>query len=90
VATFTSLRLFLDSRSPLFIAAGGVAFALIAAQLVAALGAQTFNPRQGTVGMWCAMMLMFRVWVERGRLRPVGRRGAAKDGMPATPIGATP
>jgi O-antigen ligase len=74
VAAWTALRLFMDSRSPLFIAAGGAAFALIAAQLVGALGSQTFYPRQGTVGMWCAMMLMFRVAVERRKLSGSARR----------------
>jgi len=76
VAVLTALRLFLDSRSPLFIAAGGAAFALVVAQLVGAVASQTFYPREGTVGMWCAMMLMFRVWVERGRLRPIADRSA--------------
>jgi O-antigen ligase len=64
---FKALRLFLDSRSSVFVAAGGTALALVLAQLVGGMGAQTFYPREGSVGMWCALMLMLRVWVERSR-----------------------
>ena len=60
-----SLSLFKDSRSGTFIAAGGVTAALTVALLVAGLGSQTFYPREGSVGMWCAIGLMFRVSVER-------------------------
>lgn len=60
-------RLLLDSRSPVFVAAGGAALALVLALLIAAIGSQTFYPREGAVGMWCIIGLMLRVWVERGR-----------------------
>ena len=63
-----SMSLFCDSRSPVFTAIGGVTFALICALLVASIGSQTFYPREGSVGMWCAIGLMFRVYVERSRV----------------------
>ena len=68
VVLYRSLSLFRDSRSPVFIAAGGVATALTLAMLVAAMGSQTFYPREGAVGMWAAIGLMLRVYVERGRV----------------------
>lgn len=62
-----AITLFRDSRSPVFVAIGGVTSALVLALLVASVGSQTFYPREGTVGMWCAIGLMFRVYVERAR-----------------------
>jgi O-antigen ligase len=62
------ISLFGDSRDPVFITAGGVAAALVLALMVAAIGSQTFYPREGAVGMWCAICLMLRVRSERVRL----------------------
>lgn len=56
-------------RSPLSAAIGGVACSLILALLVASVGSQTFYPREGSVGMWCAIGLMLRASVERHRSR---------------------
>lgn len=39
------------------------------ALLVAAMGSQTFYPREGALGMWCAIALMFRIYQERERTR---------------------
>ena len=64
-----ALRLYADSRSPIFVAAGGIAAAFILALLVAGMGSQTFYPREGSVGMWCSIGLMLRVWVQRARVR---------------------
>ena len=64
---YYSLSLFRDSRSPVFMAAGGISAALVIALLSAAMGSQTFYPREGAVGMWSAMALMLRIWVERRR-----------------------
>lgn len=61
------ISLFRDSRSPIFIVSGGVASALVLALLFASFGSQTFYPREGSVGMWCAIGLMLRVYVERER-----------------------
>jgi O-antigen ligase len=63
-----SLSLLKDSQSPVYIAAGGVTLALIVALLVASMGSQSFYPREGAVGMWCAIGLMLRVYVERSRI----------------------
>jgi O-antigen ligase len=61
------ISLFRDSRSPVFVSAGGVACALVLALLVASMGSQTFYPREGAVSMWCAIGLLLRVYVERSR-----------------------
>jgi O-antigen ligase len=63
-----SISLFYDSRSTIFIAVGGICLSLTAAVLIGALGSQTFYPREGAVGMWCGIGLMFRVYVERARI----------------------
>ena len=66
VVLWYSFRLFLDSRSPTFVAIGGSALALILALLIASMGSQTFYPREGWVGMWCLIFLMLRVRRQRG------------------------
>ena len=48
-------------------AAGGVCLALVLALLIAAIGSQTFYPREGSVGMWAAIGLMLRMSVQRER-----------------------
>jgi O-antigen ligase len=68
VALYQSMKLFRDSRSPIFVAAGGTSMALILGWLGGSIGAQTFYPREGSVGLWCAIMLTFRVYNERGRV----------------------
>lgn len=60
--------LFRDSRSPVYVAIGGVVVSLVLALLAASSASQTFYPREGSVGMWCAIGLMLRVWVERSRI----------------------
>jgi O-antigen ligase len=62
-----STSLFRDSRSPVFVAGGGAALALVLALLIGAIGSQTFYPREGAVGMWAAIGLMLRVATERRR-----------------------
>jgi len=68
-----SLILFTDSRQATFVAVGGVAFALVFAQLVGSFTGRYWYPNEETVGMWAAVGLMLRVWVERSRRR----RGSA-------------
>jgi len=63
------ISLLRDKQSPIFMAAGGVSLALVVALLVASIGSQSFYPREGSVGMWCAIGLMLRVYVERARIR---------------------
>lgn len=80
VVMWHAMRLFLDQHSALCAAVGGMTCALVLALLVAAMGSQTFYPREGSVGMWAAIMLMFRVAVERRRqsaVHPIVRRQAA-------------
>ena len=64
---YRAFSLFRDSRSPVFVSIGGITCALVLALLVAAMGSQSFYPREGSVGMWAAIGLMFRVAAERRR-----------------------
>jgi len=74
VVLVCSVSLLLDGRSRVFVAIGGATTALLVALLVASIGSQTFYPREGAVGMWCAMGLMLRVWIERKRAVALARR----------------
>lgn len=64
---FCAFRVLMDRTDPLYAAVGGVCFSLVSALLIAAMGSQTFYPREGSVGMWCAIGLMLRIYVERQR-----------------------
>ena len=64
---FHALRLFLEKRSTMAMAAGGIAAALILALMVAGMASQSFYPIEGTVEMWAAIGLMLAVSVERKR-----------------------
>ncbi len=79
IVLWHSISLFRDSRSPIFVAIGGVTSALVLALLVASMGSQSFYPREGAVGMWCAMGLMLRVYVERKRVSSLNRTASAQD-----------
>ena len=67
-----SIRVLMDRSDPLYAAAGGVCLALVLALLIGAMGSQTFYPREGSVGMWAAVGILFRVYVERQRARALG------------------
>jgi hypothetical protein len=60
-------RLLLDARSRVFVAAGGLAGALVLAFLFAGIGSDSFYPRESSLGMWCAIGLALRVDLERRR-----------------------
>ncbi|MBI5863426.1 MAG: O-antigen ligase family protein [Planctomycetes bacterium] len=60
-----TVSLLLDRESRYYAAIGGVGFALVSALLIAAMGSQTFYPREGAVGMWCAIGLMLRMSLMR-------------------------
>ncbi len=77
-----SVRMFLHKQSTTCIAAGGVATALMLSLLVSAFGSQSFYPREGWVGMWCAMFLMLRVRVEHARLAAAGAPAPAPEAVP--------
>jgi O-antigen ligase len=66
---FYSASLFRGTSSPWAAAAGGLALAMVVAQLVSGIGAQHFYPRESTVGMWAAMFLALRVHTDRLRAR---------------------
>mgnify|MGYP000047146471 CR=1 FL=1 len=44
---------------------GGICLSLLLAFLIAGIGSQTFYPREGAVGMWCAVGLALRVYRQR-------------------------
>ncbi len=79
IVLWHSISLFRDSRSPVFVAIGGVTCALVLALLVASMGSQSFYPREGSVGMWCAIGLMLRVYVERKRVLTLNKGAVGKD-----------
>jgi O-antigen ligase len=64
-----SFRVLRDRTDPIYAAVGGVCFSLVSALLIAAMGSQSFYPREGSVGMWCAIGVMLRIYVERARSR---------------------
>jgi hypothetical protein len=47
--------------------------ALVLALLIAGMGSQTFYPREGALGIWAAIGITLRVWVERARALETGR-----------------
>jgi O-antigen ligase len=62
-----AFRVLMDRTDPIYAAVGGACFSLLSALLIAAMGSQSFYPREGSVGMWCAIGLLLRVYVERQR-----------------------
>jgi hypothetical protein len=66
---------------------GILALALVLALLVAAMGSQTFYPREGSVGMWAAIGVMLRVSVEKRKALEGGL--SFEDGQVATQETAT-
>ena len=80
-----SVSLFRDPRSPVFLAVGGMTLVLVSAFLVAGAGSQTFYPREGALGMWCAIGLMLRVYVERSKTAAVATRNQGGVLRPSTP-----
>ena len=53
--------IFMDDTDVVYVAIGGMCLSLVLAFLIASMGSQTFYPREGAVGMWCAIGLMLRV-----------------------------
>jgi O-antigen ligase len=64
-----SLSLFFDDSNPLYVMMGGMTLTFLLALLIAGMGSQSFYPREGAVGMWCALGLMLRIKVERDKVR---------------------
>jgi len=63
-----STRLF-RSDNRLCSAVGGVALASMLAELLGGIAGQRFYPREHTMGMWIAMFLMLRVYVEERQIQ---------------------
>jgi O-antigen ligase len=63
-----SYRLFLDHENPMCEIVGGVSLALLLALLIAGVGAQTFYPREGVVGMWAALAIALRISIHREQM----------------------
>jgi O-antigen ligase len=57
--------LFRDAKYKIYIVTGGISLALVSAFLIAGFGSQSFYPREGAIGMWVAIGLMLRVYIER-------------------------
>ena len=68
IVVIYSARLF-RSNNRLYSAVGGVALALTLAWLFGGIGAQRFYPRESIVGMWAAVFLTLRVYVEKKRVQ---------------------
>jgi O-antigen ligase len=68
-----SFSLFRDKTDRLCEAVGGMGCALVLALLIAGMGSQTFYPREGALGIWAAIGITLRVWVERARTLETGR-----------------
>jgi hypothetical protein len=68
-----------------FTAIGGLTASLVIAQLVGSITGQSFYPREGTFGMWCAIGLMLRVWIARARTNlSIAMHDRAIDHTPPT------
>jgi O-antigen ligase len=78
--------LLFDSRDPVFGAAGGAAVALVGALMIAAVGSQTFYPREGSVGMWCAIALGLRISLERSKAQARRIAPAVRSHLAARPV----
>lgn len=57
--------LFRDNSEKIYVVTGGLCLALTLGFIIAGIGSQTFYPREGAVGMWVGICLMFRVHIER-------------------------
>jgi len=82
------------SNNRLCAAVGGVTLSLMLAQLFGGIGAQHFYPRESTLGMWAAIFMSLRVYVERARAREVtavteGTWNSQTLAQPATRYGTT-
>jgi O-antigen ligase len=78
-------QLLSDRTDAIYGAAGGVACSLVLALLIAGIGSQTFYPREGAMGMWCAIGVMLRVSVERSRSMITGKQLFDYPGVPSDP-----
>jgi len=62
-----SIRLFRDRYDALYASVGGFTLSLLTGHLVSFMGGQSFYPEEIDVGLWCAMGVVLRVYVDRTR-----------------------
>ncbi len=76
--------LFRDTDSSIYVLAGTSGTALVLTFLLGSLSGQSFYPEERSFGMWCCMMLMLRVYVERKKVwgKGVVRRRTRKSKEP--------
>jgi O-antigen ligase len=72
-----ALGLLRDKNDPFLVAMGGICISLVLALLFGSIGGQTFYPREGSVGMWAAIGVAFRLSVQR--------HAALQSGLPLFP-----
>ncbi len=60
-----NFQMFRDRDDPLYEISGAIGLCLLMSLIIAAMGAQTFYPREGVVPMWAALAVALRVWVQR-------------------------
>lgn len=85
-----SARLF-RSDNRLYTAVGGLALALVLTQLYAGIGSQHFYPMEENFGVWMAMFLALRVYVEEKKAQ-IAATSAERDwneSVSATRLGVT-
>jgi len=63
-----SIKLFFERGDPLYRSVGGMVLALLTGHLVANMGGQHFYPEEIHVGLWCAIGVMLRLYVDRSHL----------------------
>lgn len=68
ILVLSACKLF-KSNNRLCVAVGGLALSLMLTQLVAGLGSQHFYPEESTLGMWAAIFLSLRVYIEQRRTK---------------------
>ncbi|QUM81036.1 O-antigen ligase family protein [Moritella sp. 5] len=74
-----SWSLFRDRTESIYVATGGLSFALLLAFLIASIGSQSFYPREGSVAMWVGIGILLRVYIERSKKR-LGKNSTLIDG----------
>ena len=80
-----ALRLTVDSRSPLFLAAGGIALAALSAFLFSGFAGRHYYPEENSFAMWCSVGLLLRTWVERNRTQRGPQVRAVRPSRPIEP-----
>ncbi|HEY3913008.1 MAG TPA: O-antigen ligase family protein [Verrucomicrobiae bacterium] len=60
-----SIKIFHDRSDPLFCAVGGASLTLVLGLLIAAMASESFYPKESSLGMFVAIGLMLRLYVQR-------------------------